>query len=195
MSTAGRSNLTFQIARARMPSSFLAFLACRTALITAADTMCCNAFGLGALNVYWLVTGILFAVMNVMPFSTDCTAAMPAWLGVEHECNSLEVFLNLVWCIGIAGWALTCASVAALPLIVTVPPAVNKAAMLGVSLASLIVNVSYIVIAATMTVTAEGVAADLMGTMGTMVTLSLVLWALAFFVHKEPNTGEKMLMF
>ena len=38
--------------------------------------MCFNAFGLGALNVYWLVIGLSFAILNVLPFSPDCTQAI-----------------------------------------------------------------------------------------------------------------------
>ena len=153
--------------------------------------MCCNVLGLGALNVYWLVAGLLFALLNVLPFSTDCTQAMPSWLGFEHECNSLETFLNLMWCYAIVAWALVCAAVAALPKVVDTPAAVNKAAMIAVSVASLALVSSYIFIAFTMTVEADGATADLAGSLGTFQCVSLGLLVVAAVVHREPTTGEK----
>lgn len=156
--------------------------------------MCCNAFGLGALNVYWLVIGLSFAILNVLPFSTDCTQAMPSWLGVAHECNQLEAFLNLVWCLAIVGWGTVCAAVAVLPKFVEVPASVNKMAMLAVSGASLTVNVPYTYIAFTMTVEAEGATANLSGTLGTFNVISLVLLVVAVLVHREPTTGEKAML-
>ena len=153
--------------------------------------MCCNAFGLGALNVYWIVMGLLFAILNVLPFSTDCDQAMPSWIGVEHQCNSLETFLNLVWCVAVVGWALTCATVAMLPKLVAVPATVNKAAMMAVSSCSVAVCIAYLIIAYTMTVEAEGATANLMGTMGAFQCVNLVLFVVAAFVHREPTTGEK----
>ena len=157
--------------------------------------MCFNAFGLGALNIFWIVNGVCMALLNVLPFSTDCNSAMSSWLGVEHECNSIESFLNLVWCFAIVAWSLTCAVVAALPkLVPTMPASVNKAAMLGITAASLSVNVAYLYIACTMTVeVSEGVTADLMGTMGTMIIVGMVLLVVAAIVHREPSTGEKVM--
>ena len=153
--------------------------------------MCCNAFGLGALNVYWLVFGTFFALINVLPVSTDCSQAMPAWLKVEHECTSLETFLNYMWCFSIVGWGLVCAAVALLPKIVSVPANVNKAAMLAVSLASSSITASYMYLAFTMTVEADGATADLAGSLGAMQAVSLGLLVVALLMHREPTTGEK----
>ena len=69
--------------------------------------MCINVWGLGALNVYWILTGLFFAISNALPINTDCNTAIPAWLGMEHKCNQLESFLNLVWCFAVVGWGLT----------------------------------------------------------------------------------------
>jgi hypothetical protein len=155
------------------------------------QSMCVNAFGLGALNVYWIVVGLLISLLNVLPFSTDCTQAMPSWLGVAHECNSLEAFLNLVWCFSVVGWGVTVAAVGALPKMVTVPAQVNKTAMLAVSAASLIMIVAYLVIAFTVTVEAEGATANLKGTIGSFQGLTLGFLLVAILVHREPTTGEK----
>ena len=54
-----------------------------------AITMCFNAFGLGALNIYFLVFGVLMGILNLMPFSLDCSAGMESWMGVPgYECTS-----------------------------------------------------------------------------------------------------------
>ena len=153
--------------------------------------MCCNMFGLGALNIYWIVSGLFFAFLNVLPVSTDCDQAMPSWLGVQHQCNDLEAFLNLMWCFGIVGWGIVCAAVAALPKFVAVPAPVNKANMLAVSGASLTVVGPYLFIAFTMKVEADGATANLAGSLGVFQAVCLVLLILAAFVHREPTTGEK----
>lgn len=154
--------------------------------------MCCNILQLGALNVYWLASGLLLALSNVLPFSTDCTQAMPSWLGVEHECNSLEYFLNLVWCVTVAGWGLTVASVAALPkMVANYPAAANKAAMLAISAVAVPFWLSYLAIALNLKVEAEGQKANLMGTAGMLSIIEFILLAVAVVVHREPTTGEK----
>ena len=149
--------------------------------------MCFNAFGLGALNIYWIFTGLMFAILNLLPFSLDCNQAMPSWLGVEHTCNSIEAFLNLVWCFGIVGWGLVCAAVALLPKFVDVPPNVNKAAMLAISAASSVLTIAYIIIAFTMKVEAEGAAANLVGTLGAFNIVGLGVLIVALLVHREPT--------
>jgi len=149
--------------------------------------MCFNAFGLGALNIYWIFTGLMFAILNLMPFSLDCTQAMPSWLGVEHTCNSIEAFLNLMWCLAIVGWGLVCAAVALLPKFVDVPANINKATMLAISAVSVGVNITYIVIAFTMKIEAEGATANLAGTLGAFNIIGLGFLIVALLVHREPN--------
>lgn len=156
--------------------------------------MCCNVFGLGALNVYWLIGGTFFALINALPFSTDCTQAMPSWLGAEHECNELEAFLNLMWCFAIVGWGLVCASVAVLPKLISVPATVNKANMIAVSAASLVTSFLYLFVAFTMTVEVDGATANLAGSLGVFQVLNLVLLVVAALVHREPSTGDGLVM-
>ena len=116
---------------------------------------------------------------------------MPSWLGVAHECTSIEVFLNLAWCWSIVGWGLTCAGVAILPKMITVPAQVNKTAMLVISAASLVIIVAYLVIAFTLNVEAEGATANLVGSIGAFQGVSLGFLLVAVLVHREPTTGEK----
>ena len=155
--------------------------------------MCVPCCGLGALNVYWLVTGLLLSLLNVLPMSTDCTQAMPSWLGVEHECNPLEAFLNLAWCLGVVGWGLSCAAVAVLPKLIEVPAPVNKAAMLAISAASLPIVIAYIYISFTMKVEAEGATANLAGSLGTFMAIFFGCFVVALVAHREPTTGDKAL--
>ena len=92
--------------------------------------MCCNCFGLGALNIYWIVAGAIFVLMNVTPLSTDCSASMESFMGVSHECTSLESWINYMWCFSIAGWCSTAIGLALLPKLITdceSPPRVSRA--------------------------------------------------------------------
>ena len=41
--------------------------------------MCCNAFGLGALNVYWIIFGSAMLVLNGLSY--DCTTSMAMFSG------------------------------------------------------------------------------------------------------------------
>ena len=156
--------------------------------------MCFNAFGLGALNVYWIFTGLLFALLNALPFSTDCEQAMPSWLGFTHECTELESFLNLAWCIAIVGWGLVCAAVAALPKFVAVSAPVNKAAMLAVSGGSMAVVIPYLVVAFTMKLEVDGVPVNLAGSLGAFQAIATGVLIVAALMHREPTTGEKALL-
>ena len=157
--------------------------------------MCFNALGLGALNVYWISMGCFTALLNVLPFSTDCDQAMSSWLGVTHECSSIESFLNLMWCFTGVAWGLTVAFVALLPKIVANHPASsNKAAMLAITVGSLPLLILSLVVAFTIKVEAgPGVTADLVSTMGTMLIVMTVLLAVSLVVHREPTTGDKAL--
>ena len=64
--------------------------------------MCCNAFGLGALNVFWIIFGLAMALMNGMSY--DCATSMAMFSGTTHECGSLENFLNGQWVLGFEGY-------------------------------------------------------------------------------------------
>ena len=77
-----------------------------------------NAFGLGALNIYWIVGGMIFVLLNVTPLSLDCSASMESFFSLPHECTSLEFWLNYMWCFAIAGWSGTCVVLALLPKLV-----------------------------------------------------------------------------
>jgi hypothetical protein len=156
--------------------------------------MCCNVWGLGALNVYWAVIGILMTVLNILPFSLDCSAGMESWMGVtEYECTSLEAFLNYMWCFVVAMGFSVAAFMALMPKIKpSYPSDVNKLVMLFLSVVSLVNT------AATMYITSttelhfgDQVIKNppiMVGTFGVMTVLLLV----AMVVHKEPD-GRKLL--
>ena len=152
-----------------------------------------SACGLGALNVYWLFAGGLIAVLNVLPMSYDCTLAMPSWLGVAHECNSIETFLNYVWCIAVFAWGLTCFCVALLPKLVNnYPASANKAVMMAVSIASLPLTAAHLFVGFKVKVTLEdGTNAPLTNFVYMSGSL-FVLLLIAFIVNREPRAGYTM---
>ena len=77
-----------------------------------------NAFGLGALNIYWIVGGMIFVLMNVTPLCTDCSASIESLVSLPHECTSLEFWLNYMWCFASGGWSVTRVVLALLPKLV-----------------------------------------------------------------------------
>ena len=157
--------------------------------------MCCNVWGLGALNVYWVIWGSLMALLNIMPFSLDCSAGMESWMGaVDYECTSLESFLNLMWCFAIVCWCSLSAFLALLPKIKSnYPSDVNKLVMLAVSLAFLVCTALNTIPTLTVEVTfGEQVVKappSMVITFGTSTALLLIAMA----VHKEPSDGKRLL--
>ena len=150
--------------------------------------------GLGALNVYWTVTGLLWCILNLLPMSTDCDMAMQAWIGVTHECTSIENFLNIMWCASVAGAGLTIAVLGVLPKLVTGYPAVaNKAVMLALSAVNAVSMVLLLILALTMEVEAEGQSASLMSSFGVIPAASLAFLFVALIVHREPTNGDAVM--
>ena len=156
--------------------------------------MCCNVWGLGALNVYWAVFGILMAVLNILPFSLDCSAGMESWMGVTgYECTSLETFLNYMWCFFVVMCFTLVAFMALMPKIKpSYPSDVNKLVMLFVSVLSLVNTAATMYITSTMELHfGDQVIKNppmMVGAFGVMTVLLLV----ALLVHKEPD-GRKLL--
>ena len=96
--------------------------------------MCFNAFGLGALNMYWIIFGTLMVLMNLLSY--DCSTSMTAFAGITngYTCDALENFLNVQWVLGYVGYMGTGLALALLPkLVKDYPPAANKAVMLTYS--------------------------------------------------------------
>ena len=146
------------------------------------------------MNVYWAVFGILMAVLNILPFSLDCTAGMESWMGVTgYECTSLETFLNYTWCFVVVMCFTVVAFLALLPKIKpNYPSDVNKLVMLFVSVLSLVNTAATMYITSTMELHfGDQVIKNppmMVGTFGVMTVLLLV----AMLVHKEPD-GRKLL--
>ena len=153
--------------------------------------MCCNAFGLGALNVYWIIFGSAMLVLNGMSY--DCTTSMAMFSGATYTCGSLENFLNGQWVIGFEGYFATAVALALMPKFVKdYPPAANKAVMMTFSVIFVITMVASSL--------AFFTPFELNGqTVDTTVPLAmsgvfLVLWLVALFVHKEPETGKGLIL-
>ena len=156
--------------------------------------MCCNVMGLGALNVYWTISGLIWFILNVLPMSTDCDQGMQAWLGVTHECTSIEEFLNLQWCVSVAFAGVTVAVLGILPKLVSdYPASANKAVMLAVSAVNTAFMVLMLIMALTMTVEAEGQTSSLMSSFGVLPAAQIVLLFVALIVHREPANGEAVM--
>ena len=158
--------------------------------------MCCNAFGLGALNIYFLVFGVLMGLMNLMPFSLDCSAGMESWMGVPgYECTSLESFLNVTWCVAVVQFCFFGAFLAWLPKLYgkEYPAKINKAVMLFMSACNVfgaVGTVGYIHMHPITLGGVEGAGQQMLDVMfGTFTLLLLV----ALVVHKEPSDSSKIL--
>ena len=153
--------------------------------------MCCNAFGLGALNVFWIIFGLAMSLMNGMSY--DCSTSMAMFAGSTYECGSLENFLNGQWVLGFEGYFATAIALGLMPKFVKdYPPAANKAVMMTFSVIFVITMVASSL--------AFFTPFELNGqTVDTTVPLSmsgvfLVLWLVAVFVHKEPETGKGLIL-
>jgi len=157
--------------------------------------MCFNVWGLGALNVYWAIVGTLFAVLNLLPMSLDCTAGMESWMGAaNYKCTSVETFLNLMWCFASVFWCGISAFLALLPKIKpSYPSDVNKLVMLIVSVGGLVNTAATMYFASTM----ELHFGDQVVKNPPSVTITFgtttVLLLIAMVVHKEPSDGRKLL--
>ena len=158
--------------------------------------MCFNAFGLGALNIYFLIFGVLMGLMNLMPFSLDCSAGMESWMGVPgYECTSLESFLNVTWCVAVVQFCFFGAFLAWLPKLYgkEYPAKINKAVMLFMSVlfvSSSVGNLAYIHM---YPITLGGVEGAGTMMMDTMFSTFLILLLVALVVHKEPSDSSKIL--
>ena len=144
--------------------------------------MSCNAFGFGALNVFWIVYGILLIAMTLA--SLDCTAAIAAYIAVERECSDLERFFNAMWCLTRIGWALTAVLFAFLPKCSKRADAANKFTMLVITvLWSVTMSIMAIALANTSIddtrLPRSAVAVDV---------APILLAILAMIVHREPST-------
>ena len=144
--------------------------------------MSCNAFGFGALNIFWIVYGILLIAMTLA--SMDCTAAIAAYIAVERKCSSLESFFNIMWCLSRIGWALTVVLLAFMPTCSKQADAANKVTMLVIT-----VLWSAIMIIMAIVVANASVVSDSLPLTRIVVDVSPIpLAILAAVVHREPST-------
>lgn len=157
--------------------------------------MCCNVWGLGALNVYWAIAGTLLAVLNLLPLSLDCSAGMESWMGVAgYECTSIESFLNLMWCFSVVIWCTLAAFLALLPKIKpSYPSDVNKLVMLVVSVASMANTAATMYVSTTMELHFGDQVVKGSPSITIPFSVLTVLLVLAMVVHKEPSDGRKLL--
>jgi hypothetical protein len=151
--------------------------------------------GLGALNRFLLGTGLVVAILNVLPMSLNCTQAMPSWLGVEHECTDVENFLNLMWCIALVGWGLTMAGVAAMPKLVdNYPESTNRVALIIVLVPFLTIQIAQIAIGLTLKVTVDGTHEANLSAVTIFGSVFLVLLVVAAVCHRDPISGKSLMM-
>ena len=153
--------------------------------------MCCNAFGLGALNVYWIIFGSAMLVLNGLSY--DCTTSMAMFSGATYTCGSLENFLNGQWVIGFEGYFATAVALALMPKFVKdYPPAANKAVMMTFSVISVLTSLTS-ALAFFTPFELNGQAVDTTVPIS-MTGIFMVLWLVAVFVHKEPETGKGLIL-
>ena len=154
--------------------------------------MCCNAFGLGALNVYWIIFGSAMLVLNGLSY--DCTTSMAMFSGTTaYTCGSLENFLNGQWVIGFEGYFATAVALALMPKFVKdYPPAANKAVMMTFSVISVLTSLTS-ALAFFTPFELNGQPVDTTVPIA-MTGVFMVLWLVAVFVHKEPETGKGLIL-
>ena len=158
--------------------------------------MCFNAFGLGARNIYFLIFGVLMGIMNLMPFSLDCSAGMESWMGVPgYECTSLESFLNVTWCVAVVQFCFFGAFLAWLPKLYgkEYPAKINKAVMLFMSACFVFGSVANIAYLHMYPITIGAVENAGTMNMDVMFGTFLLLLLVALVVHKEPSDSSKIL--
>ena len=154
--------------------------------------MCCNAFGLGALNVFWIIFGLAMSLMNGMSY--DCSTSMAMFSGTTaYTCGSLENFLNGQWVIGFEGYFATAVALALMPKFVKdYPPTANKAVMMTFSVISVLTSLTS-ALAFFTPFELNGQPVDTTVPIA-MTGVFMVLWLVAVFVHKEPETGKGLIL-
>ena len=158
--------------------------------------MCFNAFGLGALNIYFLVFGSLMGTMQLMPFSLDCSAGMESYMSVPgYTCTSLEYFLNFTWCFNVVQFCYLGAFLAYLPKIYgkEYPAKINKAVMLALSVALTFGSVAGLAVIHMYPITVGGIEHAGEMNLDVMFGTFLLLLVIAMLVHRDPADASKIL--
>merc|ERR1712146_240747 len=101
---------------------------------------------------------------------------------------------NLMWCIGLGAWGFTIAGVAAMPKLVDkYPAATNKIALIIIGTVSCTVSVAQLVVSLTLKISVDDQVADL-SALTIFSSVYLVAFVVAGFMHREPTTGDSLLM-